>query len=109
MSFAPPFNRTCQKVAVSRNAWNDRVMGVTSNLSCHFRQIDTQTRVDHGEEYDADAMVWFPAGTSIVDGDTIIFDSVYYQIERIVKAVRLGFDTVEFIKCDLKVIDLAVS
>lgn len=107
--FAPPFNRTCQKVTVTRNEWDDRIMGATSTLACHFRQIDVQNRMTHGEENDADAMVWFAAGTDIANGDTIIFDSVYYQIERIVKAVRLGEDIVQFIKCDLKIIDLGLS
>lgn len=109
MSFAPPFNRTCQKVTVSRNEWGDRIEGVTTTLSCHFRQIDTQSRVTHGEENDADAMVWFPTGTAIADGDSLIFDGVHYQVERIVKAVRLGEDTIQFIKCDLKIIDLGIS
>lgn len=107
--FAPPFNRQCQKVEVTRNEWDDRIMGPTATLQCHFRQIDFQTRINHGEQNDADAMVWFAAGTNISLGDTIIFDSVYYQVEKITKAVRLGEDTVQFIKCDLQIIDLGLS
>lgn len=109
MAFCPPLNRTCHKVAVTRDEWGDRIEGVTTSLACHFRQIDKLERVTHGEQNDADAMVWFSASTSVADGDTILFDGIHYQIEKITEAVRLGEDTVQFLKCELKIIDLGLS
>lgn len=109
MVFAPPFNRICYKVDTTTNEYSDTIMGVTSSLTCHFREIDLLDRFSHDQEYSSDAMVWFPTGTDIALGDTILFDNKYYEIQKLTNAVRLGYDAIEFIKCEVKYLKPGVS
>jgi len=101
--FFPPMVMDAQIVTVTRDEWSDYTEDTSTSIKCHFRQIDTTRRMTHSVENDADAMIWFAADAN-VEKDTIIrFDDVDYQVERIVKARRLGESTVQFLKCDLKI------
>ena len=102
--------QTCYKVSLVRNEYGDRLKtGTDMALSCRFREKTTIRRESQGEIYDADAMLWLEPNTDIVQGDIILFDGVYYQIERINKARKLGSLITEFLKCDLKIEDIGVS
>lgn len=96
-----------QIVTVTRDEWSDYVEDDTVDVKCHFRQIDRMQRVVHGEESDADAMIWMPYDTDVENGSIVRFDSVDYQIDRIYQARRLGESQIHFIKCDLKVTQVA--
>lgn len=101
--------QTCYLVTETRNEYGDYVQGITTELACRFRYIDTVRRESNKEVNDSDAMLWLTASAPIVNGSVILYDSAYYQIERINKARRLGEDEVQFLKCDLRTIDLALS
>lgn len=101
--------QTCNIIAVIRNEYSDYVLGTRTAEACRFRFISTMRRETHNEVSDSDAMIWLAPSSSVVLGSIIEFENVFYQVERINKARRLGEDTVQFIKCDLKVTDVAIS
>lgn len=105
LDFFPAFADTCSIATVTRDEWSDYSVASSTSVSCHFRRITNIRTVSHGEERDADAMVWFPAATSVDIGSIVLFDGLSYQVERLTKAHRLGESTVQFIKCDLKITD----
>lgn len=100
---------TCYKVTTVRNEYGDYLQTATTALNCRFRYINSIRRGSHEESNDSDAMIWFAPEESIEHGSIILFDSVYYQVERIYKAKRLGEADVQFLKCELKIIDLGIS
>ena len=98
--------QTCYKITYTTNAYGDITESSRAALSCRFREISTMRRGTHAEENDADAMLWLASSVSVNIGDIILFDSVFYQIERLTNARRLGESDTQFIKCDLKVRDI---
>ncbi len=109
MSFAPVMNQTAVLWTSTRNKFGDYVQGSQTTVSCWFRQIDVLQRGTHGQDQDADAMVWFPAGTAVADGQLVTCEGNLYQIERINEARTPFRSGVQFIKCDLKVTGQAIS
>ncbi len=109
MSFAPQFTDTAILWTSTRNRYGDYVQGSSASVSCWFRQIDVLQRSSHAEERDADAMVWFPTGTTVSKGQLITCQGNLYQIERINEARTPYRSGVQFIKCDLKVTGQAIS
>lgn len=104
------FVDTCQIIPEVRDAYGDFVdsnNGVTEY--CRFRDITTVRRESHGEVIDADAMIWLRAGASVTRGTIILFESVYYQVEKITRAKRLGSTEVLFLKCELNVMRVIIS
>lgn len=101
------FVQTCQKITTTRNSYGDFVDGAHTNLSCRFRWILREDRGVHIDELDADAMVWFPTGTDIALGDVIIYQSYRFKVEKLIEARKLYKSTIEFIKCEVKVIQIA--
>ena len=101
--------QTCEIVSPSRNAFGDYVNGSTVTESCRFREVSSIRRTTNSEQNDTDAMIWLGAATTAENGSIILFDSVYYQVERITKARKLGKSTIEFIKADLKITDIGIS
>lgn len=101
--------QTCEIVTTIRSEWGDYVLQDTIEEPCRFRVITTTRRETHRETDDSDAMIWLASDSSVDIRSIVKFDGIYYQIERINKARKLGGNTIEFIKCDLKIIDLAIS
>lgn len=101
--------QTCYLVTTSRDEYGDYINGATTALSCRFREINTIRRVSNQELNDSDAMLWLAPDAAVAKGNIILFESVYYQIERITKSRKLGSASVEFIKCDLKITEVGVS
>jgi len=101
--------QTCYKVTTTRNSFGDYINSSNTAIKCRFRYIDSINRSAGQELNSTDAMLWVASDSGIVKGDLILFDSLYYQVEKINKARRLGEDAVQFIKCDLKINQVAVS
>ena len=102
--------QTCQKVSTTQDAYGDHFRSLSNvTLSCRFRDITMVRRGTHEETNDSDAMMWFAPDAEIERGTIILFEEKYYQIERITKARRLGETTVQFLKCDVKFFDTAIS
>lgn len=99
----------CSIITPVRNRYGDYALGTSVDEACRFREISTVQRGVHSELNDSDAMLWLSAETSAVKGSIVLFDGTYYQIERLTKARRLGESDVQFVKCDLKVTDIAIS
>lgn len=101
--------QSCKKVNVVRNKYGGYVEGIGTILNCRFREITTMRRNARGEIYDSDGMFWFAPSTNLVKGDILLFEGIFYQIERIWNARRLGESIAQFLKCDVKIIDIANS
>lgn len=105
--------QTCQKIVVTRNTSSDRVIENVTDISCRWRDITSIRRNSHSETNDTDAMVWFAptsdADRQIARGDILLFNEVYYQVERITQAKTLDSDDPQFIKCEVKIMDIAIS
>ena len=96
-------------ITPTRNKYGDYEDESSEVVACRFRYITTLRRATHQEIRDADAMVWFAPDTTVSIGQPFYFEGVYFQIERINKARRLGGSDVQFIKCDLKITKNEIS
>jgi len=92
-----------------RDKYGDYQEKTRTAVSCRFRDIDTLRRESHAEIRDADAMIWFAPDEDVNNSDIFWFENVYYQVERITRAKKLGSSIVEFIKCDMKIVNIGVS
>lgn len=101
--------QTCYIVTPSRNKYGDFTVSTRVLENCRFREITTLRRVPQQEVNDTDAQLWLAPDTTATREKLVLFDGIYYQIERINKARRLGETEVQFVKCDLKVTDINVS
>lgn len=101
--------QSCSIVQTSRNSYGDYIYQILVSEPCRLREISTIRRNAHQEVNDSDAMLWLSPTTAAVKGSIILFDGVYYQIERIIKARKLDDATVHFVKCELKITDIAIS
>jgi hypothetical protein len=101
---------TCELVTSVRNEYGDYLDAETGqDISCRFREITTLERGNRMENSDADAMLWVEPDSSVVKGSVIKYDGVYYQVDKLYKARRLGNTSPVFIKCELKIVDLGIS
>lgn len=99
----------CQLVTHTTNEYGDIVQLSTTTLNCRWRDIPTTVRGVHRENNDADSMVWFAADENVTEGSLLRFESRYYEVERITKAKRLGEADIQFLKCDVRMVDIGVS
>ena len=95
---------TCSLITETRNEYGDVEQQATTDTPCRFRQITTLTRQASGETVNSDAMAWFKSTESVDYGTIVLFDGLYWQIDRITRAKRLGSTEELFLKCDLKII-----
>lgn len=101
--------QTCRIVTVGRNLFGDSIIASSVAENCRFRNIPTIRRTTNQEVNDTDALVHLAPNSSITKDKYILFDGVYYQPERIIYARKLGSDTIEFIKVEVKVTDIMIS
>lgn len=99
----------CELITITKNRWGDFVESSSGSLDCRFREITLAERSVHGEVLDADAQIWLEPASGVAVGNVIRFDGVDYEIDRINKARRLGESEVQFIKCDLKIVNTIAS
>lgn len=103
------FVQTCYIITMVRNEYGDYVKSSSVEEGCRFREISVLRRVSHGDVSDSDALIHLALDSSVTKDKFILFDGVYYQIERIVNARILGESEVQFIKCELKITDINIS
>lgn len=99
----------CKIVSPTRNEYGDFTDSASEVVKCRFREITTLRREVNGEIEDADAQIWFSPTENVENGTIIYYDGVYYEVERITKARRLGETEIQFLKCDLKITDIGIS
>lgn len=99
----------CILVDTVRNEYSDYIEDEGTTLPCRFREISSIRRTTYAEMSDTDAMLWLKANAPVIVGSIIKFEDVFYQIERLNKARRLGETNVQFLKCELKITDISVS
>lgn len=102
-------NQTCFLITEERNAYGDYIYVSSEEVACRYREISTIRYGNKEEILDTDAMIWFASDQPVDRGTIIKVGSVYYQVERVFKARRLGESDVQFIKCELKIKNIAVS
>lgn len=103
--------QSCQFVAITRNKYGDITYSGVATESCRWRDNLELTRGQHQDftGVDIDAVMWLgPDGLAEV-GSIYKFNSRYYQVEKIILARKLGSDVVEFMKCGMKINDIAIS
>lgn len=101
--------QTCYKITEVTNEFGDKMNDAQTERRCRFREIITTRRESHADIRDADAMLWLEDGYDDNIGDVFLFENVYYEVDRITRARRLGESEVQFIKCELKIINMEVS
>lgn len=100
----------CDLVSTTRNEYGDYIdSDYAISIPCRFRDIQTMKQGNNQELNDSDAMLWVAANSGVVRGSIIRFEGFTYQVERITPARRLGEETIQFLKCDLKVTDIGIS
>ena len=103
------FNQECAFPTLLRNAYGDYTETSRVTENCRFREITTMRRSAHQEVNDSDATIWLRPATVATKGCLLIFEGVYYQVERLTKARKLDDAEVHFVKCDLKITDVNIS
>jgi hypothetical protein len=96
----PPMLHTAYKVATTRNAYGDYILGAETELPCHFREITSQV-FDMNETINCDAMAWFMPDSGIMKKDIIKIYDTYYQVERRAMGRKLRKTAVQFIEVNL--------
>lgn len=99
----------CELINDMQNFDGDHIYVSDSVLACRFREITTLRQTPNQELTESDAMLWLEPSANVSKGSIILYDDMYYQIEKITKARRLGSTEVLFLKCELKVISPAIS
>lgn len=100
---------TCQLVTVTRTKYGDYKKSLSADEPCRYRPINSFQRVTFQEVKDADAMFWFRPNSTVTVGSILYYGGIYYQVERMTLAKRLGETTIQFKKCDVKVTDINIS
>jgi len=102
-------NQTAQKVSTTRDKFGDYLQTSLTEVSCRFRYIRNLRRETNREISDSDALMWFAPTHEVSIGDHYLYEGVYYQVDRVLKARKLDNATVHFIKCEVTVYPLGVS
>ena len=98
---------TCEIVTESFNEYGDREEQSSVEVSCWWRDITVQRQDANGEISDADAFVWFKGSESVTKGTVLRYEGALYQVERITVARRLGELTKQFLKTEVKIIQIS--
>jgi hypothetical protein len=92
------------------NKYGDQVVSGGTSVPCRFRYI---TGIVKGQNSEAnttfDAIVWFEPEAGVNEGDIVTINSLYWRIERLVRATRLNDNTVLFIKAYVNKHDAVLS
>lgn len=101
---------TCYKVQTVSDAYGD-ILDIENSevIPCRFRYNSSYVRGANQQTKDTSAMIWVASSSGISRSTYILYDGVYYKVERIIKARRLGETEVQFIKCELNEVNIAVS
>jgi hypothetical protein len=99
----------CDLISTTKNSYGDYIYQTTATLACRWRDIPTVIRGSHNELNDADSMVWLAPDSLVVKGSILKFEGYYYQVERLNSARRLGEGQIQFLKCDVKVLNIGIS
>lgn len=98
---------TCEIITESQNIYGDYEESASVNTACRWRDITIQRTDNNGQVRDADAMVWFAPTASVTHGTVLRYQGILYQVERTTRAKKLGSSSVEFIKTDVKIIQIS--
>lgn len=87
-------------VTATVDKYGDQNPTAETSVKCRFRYITEIDRGNNAESVDtaSDAIIWFEPTVDIVEGSIVKVDSVYWRVERLVKARRLTGNTVYFLK-----------
>lgn len=104
--------QSCDIVTITRNKFSDYVATAYTPIACRWREMRAIRRGNHAELSVTDRdfkQVWFAAGAAVAPGTILRFEGIFYEITELLKARRLGSNTVQFIKCEVKVTDVGIS
>ena len=99
----------CRIITPRRNEYGDYVLDSYVNEKCRFRYISVIRRGSNQELNDSDALIHLSKDSVASEDKIVYFEGVYFQIERLYKPKRLGESEVQFIKGDLKILDIGIS
>ncbi len=94
---------TCSKVGNTYNEYGDQVFGViTPNLPCMYRPITTLQAVQNAEQVTIEGTFWLRPSDGWDRGDIILYEGVYYRIDRLITAKRRLVDnSTQFLKAEV--------
>lgn len=99
------FIDTCTFIEVNRNKYGDRTLESLESVPCLFREILSIDSRGHGEEGDADALIW--VYDELSKGQVVLKNGVYYEVDRVVEGKpRLRSNDVQFYKGELRIMNI---
>jgi hypothetical protein len=98
----PPMTHTAGLITNSRNAYGDYTASGTTNIACHFREINEVITNSNNEAVQSDAIAWFEPASGVTRESLLLINSEYYRVVKIVKARRLRSPAVLFVKAYLR-------
>jgi len=107
--FYPSMPQTCELVTTIRNQWAGYKQQSRTSLPCRWRQIPTQYGGQYGEERDSDALVHLHFDAPVSIGSILVYENIFYEVERLTEARRLGETNVQFLKCEVRIVDSLIS
>lgn len=101
----------CQLVNTTRDDFGQEITGVTETLACWWRDIKRTNRGSNTDTDDADTIVWFAAADKdkVPEGTILFYEGKYYQVDKRVRARRLGETEVQFVKCEVFTTTIGIS
>jgi hypothetical protein len=87
-------------VTATVDKYGDQNPTAETSVKCRFRyitQLDKGTHME-GIGTDNEAIIWFEPDVDIVEGSIVKVDSVYWRVDKLVKARKLTGNTIEFLK-----------
>lgn len=94
---------TCSKVGNTYNEYGDQVFGViTANLKCLYRPMTTLQAGQNTEQVSIEGNFWLKPSDGWDRGDIILYEGIYYRIDRLITARRRLVDnSIQFLKAEV--------
>lgn len=100
-------NQTFRKISYTHNRYGDLIKTGTAYYPCRFRYMTFVDKNTNREALNSNGQIWFEADASIQEGDIGEVDGHMWQIDRLIKARKLG-STVHFLKAEVSVHSLSL-
>jgi hypothetical protein len=103
LNLAERMVETCSKVGNTYDKHGDQVFGVvTASLPCLYRPMTTLQPATNAEQVTIEGTFWLRPADGWERGDIILFEGVYYRIDRLITARRRLVDnSIQFLKAEV--------
>lgn len=103
LDLAERMTETCSKVGNTYDKHGDQVFGViTPSLPCLYRPMTTLQAGINTEQVTIEGTFWLRHTDGWDRGDIILYEGVYYRIDRLITARRRLVDnSIQFLKAEV--------